>query len=109
MSIDGNIKALVLQRTAIAPVVIKTTDETKFLQCEEMVGPRVEVIEINAQTVVDTTELDAGIEALGGLPLKLGVTDVTQSDARNLVKEEFGNTPQTTPPSLKPPLASRPN
>ena len=86
LEVDHSLEALVLQRTAIAPVVVDAAHGVgERLQHQEVVGLVDEVVEADAQTVVQQVALKSDVELMGGLPLNLVVTDVGQLKANGRV------------------------
>ena len=70
-----DIEAVVFQLSTIRPVLVQTGQESKRLACEKIVSSGTEIIGGQTETVVKETCLNADIEALGGLPLDLIVSD----------------------------------
>ena len=88
MCVEGQIHALVLQTAAVAPVLLDTAQEGELAQGEQVVCPGLEVVEGDREAVVEHLGLKAEVEAAGGLPLQLGVTDVLEHVRRHLGQEE---------------------
>ena len=82
LATDGDLETLVLQSSAVAPVAVDTTNGVgEALQGEQVVGLVVEIVEGEAQAVVEQITLQTDIQLAGVLPLNLIVTDVGQLDA----------------------------
>ena len=87
LSREAHVEALVLQFTTIRPVLLQTTEVAQLLECEQVVGLRTEVVEAQAQAVIEEATLQTQVQATGGLPLNLRVTDTLESDTRDGVEE----------------------
>ena len=84
---DGQFEARVVERAAIAPVVVDTGHGVlKALQGEQVAGVVHEVVEVNAQTVVQQVGLEADVHLAGLLPADFLVADVVELGSRRLIQ-----------------------
>ena len=80
---DGGLKALVLERAAIAPVVVDTCNGVlEMLQGEQVAGMMAIIVEVDAHTMVEQAGLEAQVPLAGLFPRDTLVADIVELGSR---------------------------